>query len=614
MLVLALLIEVSAGLMEIPFDGAPGVVAPASLGEGHLRLVGGWSELSSATRMRNLDDPSRNGSDSRIGSVELAMGWGVSTWTDLGVSGAYHFESGLPLRESDQSGFGDTWIHLRQHIPLDALTGPVKVSLRGRLGLPTGERGKGVWPRELFSQPAGDRSDTDGTTAFGGAGASWGASVGAGLDLSSWNVPVEFFGEGAIDASTASRRDAQIGSGFGFQASPTPFPLQVLGSIRWIAPLHRNESSSPSRLRVSAGGMVRPRPWFAVQGEFWGSLGSRDPHPVQFLSGPSEAPVHLELPGDAPAGFALRVALDFSAPDPDSDHDGNPDRLDRCPSEPEDHDGFEDSDGCPDPDNDRDGVCDPWVSAAGGLVAGRWGSICRGIDLCPDAKEDIDGFEDRDGCPDPDNDGDGICDPWVSASGLGQVFAARCSGIDRCPDTKEDFDGFEDSDGCPDPDNDKDGVPDTRDACPDQGYSDSVSIGPDGCPVFSAPAPVPQASPAKDSIASARWVLYFAAGSDALDSISLGVLDSVAIQLARSKANPVAVEGHTDSRGEAEWNQDLSERRARRVVEALVDRGIPPTRLVARGRGFSCPATLNFEDQGRASNRRCEIRLGGDAP
>ena len=54
-------------------------------------------------------------------------------------------------------------------------------------------------------------------------------------------------------------------------------------------------------------------------------------------------------------------------------------------------------------------------------------------DLCPNEPEDKDGFEDGDGCPDPDNDHDGILDI-----------------DDKCPDEPETFNNFEDSDGCPD--------------------------------------------------------------------------------------------------------------------------------------------------------------------
>lgn len=66
----------------------------------------------------------------------------------------------------------------------------------------------------------------------------------------------------------------------------------------------------------------------------------------------------------------------------DPDGDGIFDEADQCPDQPEDHDGFQDEDGCPDPDNDGDGIPD-------------------GEDLCPLDAEDVDGFQDDDGCPDP---------------------------------------------------------------------------------------------------------------------------------------------------------------------------------------------------------------------
>ena len=53
-------------------------------------------------------------------------------------------------------------------------------------------------------------------------------------------------------------------------------------------------------------------------------------------------------------------------------------------------------------------------------------------DHCPGAAEDVDGFEDADGCPDPDNDLDGIDDIR-----------------DKCPNEPEDYDGVADDDGCP---------------------------------------------------------------------------------------------------------------------------------------------------------------------
>ena len=99
---------------------------------------------------------------------------------------------------------------------------------------------------------------------------------------------------------------------------------------------------------------------------------------------------------------------------PDGDEDGVPDDRDRCPVQAEDHDNYEDSDGCPEPDNDFDGILDA-------------------VDQCPLDKEDRDAFQDQDGCPEYDNDNDGLSD-----------------GNDMCPDEAEDFDGEEDDDGCPD--------------------------------------------------------------------------------------------------------------------------------------------------------------------
>ena len=80
----------------------------------------------------------------------------------------------------------------------------------------------------------------------------------------------------------------------------------------------------------------------------------------------------------------------------DRDGDGIPDAVDACPDEPEDKDGFQDEDGCPDPDNDGDGIPDA-------------------KDKCPNEPEDKDGFQDEDGCPDRDNDNDGIPDAPTSA-------------------------------------------------------------------------------------------------------------------------------------------------------------------------------------------------------
>ena len=134
----------------------------------------------------------------------------------------------------------------------------------------------------------------------------------------------------------------------------------------------------------------------------------------------------------------------------DSDQDGIWNRSDICPQEKEDHDGFKDDDGCPEADNDFDGILDE-------------------EDNCPLQKEDFDGFEDSDGCPEIDNDSDGILDE-----------------LDRCPEDAEDFNGFRDSDGCPElssqSDYDGDSLPDHRDKCPYDAEDVDGFKDEDGCP------------------------------------------------------------------------------------------------------------------------------------
>jgi len=69
------------------------------------------------------------------------------------------------------------------------------------------------------------------------------------------------------------------------------------------------------------------------------------------------------------------------------------------------------------------------------------------------------------------------------------------------------------------------------------------------------------------------------------------------------------IEGHTDSRGEDSYNQDLSEQRAQAVREALVDQGIAASRINAKGMGERYPVATNDTAAGRQQNRRVEIVL-----
>lgn len=83
----------------------------------------------------------------------------------------------------------------------------------------------------------------------------------------------------------------------------------------------------------------------------------------------------------------------------DQDHDGIADADDKCVDVPEDHDQYEDEDGCPDRDNDNDGILDAYE-----WTGTRWtncdGAIQDGIEVdCRDLPETVDCREDEDGCP-----------------------------------------------------------------------------------------------------------------------------------------------------------------------------------------------------------------------
>ncbi len=165
----------------------------------------------------------------------------------------------------------------------------------------------------------------------------------------------------------------------------------------------------------------------------------------------------------------------------DNDGDRRPDATDKCPGQAEDLDGFDDEDGCPELDNDKDGILDLQDKCAldpedhlppfpdDGCSATRhdadFDELVDAIDTCPSDPEDLDSFEDGDGCPDDDNDGDGVAD-----------------AADQCPLCREDKDGFEDDDGCPELDNDKDGLADAADKCPVDAETLNSVDDFDGCP------------------------------------------------------------------------------------------------------------------------------------
>ena len=306
-------------------------------------------------------------------------------------------------------------------------------------------------------------------------------------------------------------------------------------------------------------------------------------------------------PGFGSTDFRAFVGASWAVFRPiDRDRDGIPDPDDACRREPEDLDGWEDADGCPDPNNDGDHLVDL-------------------EDQCPNEPEDLDQFEDFDGCADPDNDGDGLddgedtCpleaeDPDLFQDGDGCPDPDNDGdGIldvdDSCPMNPETVDGWADDDGCPDPDNDDDGIPDVDDLCPDEAEERNGVKDEDGCPDDRL------AVRTEGRIAILERIL-FATGSSRIERDSMTIVQTVATMLKESPdILQVRVEGHTDNKGKPDSNQRLSQRRAEAVVKKLIELGVEAARLEAVGYGDARPVDSNRTEEGRTNNRRIEFRI-----
>lgn len=262
-------------------------------------------------------------------------------------------------------------------------------------------------------------------------------------------------------------------------------------------------------------------------------------------------------------GLPVRGTLDWETmaeldshkrPAVDSDGDGVIDNHDRCPDTPKG--ATVDAEGCP-KDSDGDGVYD-------------------GLDRCPGTPKGA--TVDTKGCP-SDADKDGVYD-----------------GIDRCPGTPKG--ATVDAKGCP-KDTDGDGVYDGLDQCPSTPKGDKVDAR--GC---SKPKPAPIA--VKESLVLEG--VNFELNSATLTAASTTALDRVVKSLKDWPDIRVEIGGHTDSTGQAAYNLQLSKKRADAVRDYLVSKGIKSSRVEAKGYGQKEPIADNATREGRAKNRRVELK------
>jgi len=117
------------------------------------------------------------------------------------------------------------------------------------------------------------------------------------------------------------------------------------------------------------------------------------------------------------------------------------------------------------------------------------------------------------------------------------------------------------------------------------------------------PPPPPPPAPRKIETISGP---HFDFNKSTLRADGLRKVDHAAEAL-KGGTSRVSVEGHTDSVGSDEYNQRLSEERARTVAERLIDQGVESSRITTKGFGESKPIASNATAAGRAKNRRVEI-------
>jgi outer membrane protein OmpA-like peptidoglycan-associated protein len=235
----------------------------------------------------------------------------------------------------------------------------------------------------------------------------------------------------------------------------------------------------------------------------------------------------------------------------DTDEDGVIDKEDACRKVA----GPAENNGCPWPDTDGDQVFDK-------------------DDACPE----VAGPAENKGCPWKDTDGDTLLDK-----------------DDACPTVK----GPIENKGCPWPDTDGDSVLDKDDACP-------LVAGPaanKGCPEVSK-AVLEQLKMEAKSI-------FFTTGKATLSATkkeeTAARLEAIKEILKNYPNAKFAINGHTDSTGNAKLNQKLSEARANVVRDTLIEKGVNPANLTAQGFGATQPVKSNKTAAGRAENRRTEI-------
>jgi len=110
-----------------------------------------------------------------------------------------------------------------------------------------------------------------------------------------------------------------------------------------------------------------------------------------------------------------------------------------------------------------------------------------------------------------------------------------------------------------------------------------------------------------DGTGKATVYISFDAASSQMKPDAESVMKDIFTMLSQRSNLKLSIDGHTDGDGTMERNQQLSSERAQTVKNALIAKGIDPSRLVVKGYGMSMPIADNTTEAGKAKNRRVEL-------
>ncbi|MBN1130926.1 MAG: OmpA family protein [Chitinispirillaceae bacterium] len=608
---LCLSIVFRADAVSVNSNGQKGVIRTQSattLGATILNIGGGISIYQSGSYVDNvfnrenepitMDHPNREAA--RMLSTNLFCGAGLTRFLDIALALPFHYDW-LGFDNLQDGGIGDLELSSKFLFP-----SPSKrlffQSYYGAVTIPTGMQNNGFFPRHPYYI---EGNEVNPAPTF------YSARYPTIKGLMLWTfdignvapqVPLQFHLNigGVITTSMSNQRNTAIGSLAALYSPTKTFSLfvDVHGESRWSNfATSLDPSSDPWLLSPGVRINTPSGVYLNFVGDFSLSSGAKS---SRLSWNPETGPAkgYRYRTGVFPP-FGVQFVLGWNGylKTPDDDKDGIVNSEDRCPHEPEDVDGFEDDNGCPEFDNDRDGIPDT-------------------LDKCPNDPEDTDGFEDKDGCPDIDNDRDGIPDVRDKCPDNGEDFDGfedndGCldvdndadgipDSLDRCPNDPEDIDGFEDKDGCPDIDNDLDGVSDTKDRCPDVPGTPAN----DGCPPDTVK---PQKKVIDFPKSQTLFGVDFRKGTAELTFESYRFIDPLVQKLASFPEVEIEIHGHTDATGNYASNMQMSQFRAETVRQYLVAKGIAPGRVRAVGFGPANPIDDNKTASGRTRNRRIEV-------